>query len=429
MNNWKKVLVSSVIATSFVTYTVGYAHAEESLSSKNLNSKHIVTKKTKVPASPVVYVNRTINKLNAKKVEIKGKAEPKTKVVGTLKSKDSQITFTTKVDSKGNYRATVNSLKLKDGALTLSIYTIDASGSKGKVKNVSIKKDTILDELTIENEGYINSFNSSDFPVSGTGEPGATVYITAQSGKQIVTRKTIVDEFGNYSLNSNLNKFAEGKVSISAKQVDKAGNSSKVSTNLIKETKASVSPILFPAANVTADTDQTTYTISGLGKAGSEIEVVLSDGNVEVSSIGEVDSKGYFEVELDTSDLESGEISVVAIQTSAAGNPSREITTKFVKDITAPSAPEVNALGSINQDNLANYTVSGKGEIGSNVSILFTDGKSTASNYVKVNADGTYTTTLDLTQLQAGSLFVVVTQIDKAHNVSEPITLTIQKLN
>jgi Bacterial Ig domain len=421
MNNWKKVLVSSVIATSFVTYTVGSAHAE--------TKGRTVVKDTKAPGIPVITSNKSINKINQKNFEVKGKAEAKSKLVGTLKSKETQLNFTVKTDAKGNFKTSLNTLKFKDGTLSLSVYAIDESGNKGKVKTESVLKDTFLEELTVENEGYINSFNAEEFPVSGTGEPKATILVTLQSGKQTISGKTFVDELGNYSLNVNTKKFTEGKVTILVQQLDKAGNSSKVNVNLMKETKAPAKPLLFPASNVTAATDQTTYSISGLGKAGSEIEVVLSDGTIEVSSIGEVDEKGNFTVELDTTDLQSGEITVSAIQTSSAGNFSPESVTKFVKDLVAPNAPEVNALETIKTDNLSNYTVSGKGDVGSTINVYVTDGKTTKSTFGKVNEDGTFTLSINLTDLQIGNIFVIVSQADHSHNSSSLVTLTTQKVN
>lgn len=427
MKTFKKVLASSVLATSFAIYTVGSVHAEVSVSNTAIKANQSSVNDTKAPVIPKVYVQKSINKFNQKKFEVKGVAEPKSKVVGQLKSMDSQITFEAKTDEKGNFKSFLNTQKLKDGALKLSVYNVDASGNKGKLKNVSILKDTFLEELTVENEGFINSYNVSDFPVSGTGDPKATVYITLQSGKQIVMGKTIVDEFGNYSLNMNVQKFAEGKVAIQAKQVDKAGNTENVAVNVTKETKSPNKPVIFKPSNITANTDQTTYKIKGLGKAGSEIEIVLSDGIIDVSSIGEVDANGSFEVEIETTDLQSGEIKVTAIQTSTAGNTSLESVTKFMKDTDGPNTPELNALVSIKQENVANYTVSGKGEIGSIIKIFVTDGKTTVTNSAIVTEQGTFTTNLNLTTLQSGNVYFIATQLDSSNNSSTPVTVTILK--
>lgn len=388
-----------------------------------------VLKDTKSPVVPILNNALYIYSKNQSAYTVKGKAEPNSKVYVSIGDQKTNISQNGKADKKGNFILTLDARKLQEGKINLTAGSMDAAGNKTSYSKPGfLTKDTQIEEPLVVSEEYVNSFNVESYPIAGTGTPGDNVKIMVNDGAKTISEISEVDELGNYEVDLDLTLLKEGNLTIDAKQLDQAGNESKeVRERVIKDVSAPSSATIFNNGYINEDTDLTSYSIIGRGEAGSELEITLSDGVNEVSSLGTVEENGRFSVEVDASPLSDGEITIYAVQISKAGNVGEADTAAVFKDITAPDSPAVNELEAISQLNSNSYNISGKGEKGSSIFITVTDGKNSLFEKVKANIDESFNATVDLSVLNNGEITFIILQKDQAGNVSKSIKTTAVK--
>lgn len=237
----------------------------------------------------------------------------------------------------------------------------------------------------------------------------------------------LVDEDGNYEVEINTSSLKDGKVIIRVKTIDQAGNESRMaSVVLIKSLASPAKPSIDNKGYVNAGTDATAYEVTGKGEPGAEVEVTLSDGTNEISTVGTVEENGRYRVEADISPLSDGLITITAVQTSVTGNVSLEATATVWKDTTV-DAPSLNALPAVTNQNQAAYTIAGTAESNALVQIIITDGQKSLVAWTSADSNGSFSKTLDLSALNHGQLTVIVMQEDAAQNHSEATTATVTK--
>ncbi|WP_414913701.1 Ig-like domain-containing protein, partial [Pseudomonas sp. IT-P258] len=146
----------------------------------------------------------------------------------------------------------------------------------------------------------------------------------------------------------------------------------------------------------------------GRGEPGSTVTV--KDASGQVIGTGTVGSDGNFQVNLNAPQTNGETVEVTLTDSSGNVSAPGEIT---AGDTTAPGAPAdlvVSANG---------FTVSGKGEPGSTVTIKDANGNVIGTG--TVGADGTFEVTLTTPQINGETLSATLT--DAAGNVSAPITV------
>lgn len=229
--------------------------------------------------------------------------------------------------------------------------------------------------------------------VTGTGEPGATVTITAPGGGTIGTATVNADGIYTTPLST---PQANGE-QLTVRQADAAGNVSLPSSVLAPDITAPSAP----AAAVSANGGF----VTGTGEAGATVRVTGPDGGLLGTAIVAVD--GSYAVPLSTAQTDSQSLTVT--QTDRANNPSLP-TIVVAPDDTAPFSPtaSVSAEGD---------AVVGAGVAGATITVSNAAGLVIGT--ATVDANGNYAAPLDTAQRNGEVLSVV--QSDTAGNVSPPV--------
>ncbi len=271
----------------------------------------------------------------------------------------------------------------------LTVVQVDAAG------NASPATGAVAPDLTAPaTPSAIVSVDGT--AVSGVGERGAVVVVTASDGTPLGS--TTVRPNGSYTVLLQTPQI-DGET-LSVVQRDAAGNASAPATATAPDYVAPVAPVASVAQDGT--------TVTGTGEAGAIVTVRDADGDVLGSAA--VLPDGSFTVPLTPRQANGEALSVV--QADAAGNAS-PVVPLTAPDITAPPAP----VAVVASDGTA---VTGTGEAGAIVTVRDAAGDPLAS--VLVGADGNFT--VPLTPRQANGEALSVVQADAAGNVSPVVPLT-----
>jgi VCBS repeat-containing protein len=229
--------------------------------------------------------------------------------------------------------------------------------------------------------------------VTGTGEPGAIVTITAPGLGTIGTATVNADGIYTTPLST---PQANGE-QLTVRQADAAGNVSLPSSVLAPDITAPSAPTATVSANGGF--------VTGTGEAGATVRVTGPDGGLLGTAIVAVD--GTYAVPLSTAQTDSQSLTVT--QTDRANNLSLP-TIVVAPDDTAPFSPTatVSAEGD---------AVVGAGVAGATITVSSATGLVLGT--ATVGADGNYIALLDIAQRNGEVLSVV--QSDTAGNVSPPV--------
>lgn len=230
--------------------------------------------------------------------------------------------------------------------------------------------------------------------VSGTGEPGTTITITAPGN--VVIGTGVVGNDGVFVI--GLNPPAQNGSVSTVISTDGSGNPS------------TAVPLPGPdGTQVATPTDLAIssdgFTLTGAGTPGTTVNIFAADGTNLGS--GTVNSLGRFTIFMRFAQLNAQTLHVTA--SDASGHNSVPGTV-VAADSTAPDAPSdltISANGS---------AVTGKGEVGATVTI--TDSSGTVLGTGVVASTGQFSIVLNPAQLNAQPL--TATQSDAAGNVSQP---------
>ena len=354
---------------------------------------------------------------------------------------DTQIAATVVV-SNATVRATPGSLP--DGTYRAEIVLVDTFGNVSPTVSRSFTIDDAAPAAPVVTTPapVINKANVSAYPVSGTGEPGATLTTRAGTGVTSVTKVVTVGPGGTWSTALDVSALADGSVPLTATQTDAAGNTSPTS-QAAPTTKDTVSPAVSgpavtPArmglgtttATVSASTNDGSVPAPGAPAESVPVRVSADDTDPTTPAVVTTTtsaSNGSFSVTLDTGSLSDGTITYSITATDAAGNPSATVTTTNTKNTVAPAAPTVTVTPTpINNANKAAITVSGAAT-GASASITLSDGTTTLGPTTVTISNGTYSQSFNTTTLADGTITVSVTVRDAAGNVGPPATTTAAK--
>ncbi|MEM5552838.1 Ig-like domain-containing protein, partial [Pseudoalteromonas neustonica] len=351
------------------------------------------------------------------------------------------VTTTTTADSSGNWTLSGNELDisaLNNGTLTVSATQVDSAGNTSTAATTSITLDNqapnaLTITTPIEGDGKVNASEDNDVLVQGGGaESGATVTVSIDG----VTTTTTADTSGNWSLSGNeldISALNNGTLTVSATQVDSAGNTSTAATTSITLDNQAPNALTITTpiegdGKVNANEDNDVLVQGGGAESGATITVSI-DGVTKTTT---ADTSGNWSLsgnELDISALNNGTLTVSATQADSAGNTSTAATTSITLDNQAPNAltitTPIEGDGKVNASEDNDVLVQGGGaESGATVTVNIGGVTKTTT----ADTSGNWTLSgneLDISALNNGTLTVSATQADSAGNTSTAATTSI----
>ena len=357
---------------------------------------------TTAPDAPTVG-NVTGNRTNG--YTVTGTAEPNSTI--TIKDNNGDTIGTGTTDESGNYTVT---LPGSVGPNTpLNVTATDSSGNVSDPTSAITPADPDTTAPDAPVVGSVTGNSTNGYTVTGTAEPNSTITIKDNNGDTVGTGTT--DGSGNYTVTLPGSVGPNAPLNITA--TDSSGN---VSDPTSATTPADpVSPVLVaPTGNLTTTTSK-----KGAADATVSLPATLKDSEGKTVPVTHVitNSTG---TEVPNGKLSAGTYTVTysaegyanVTQTLVVNDPSSNT------DTTAPSAPTVD---SVTGDSGSGYTVNGKGEPGSTITV-----KNPATGEVLGTAvagvDGSYTIKLPLGINPGTQLSVTAT--DASGNTSEPTLFT-----
>ncbi|MQT31151.1 BapA/Bap/LapF family large adhesin [Pseudomonas helleri] len=337
----------------------------------------VVAGDTTAPDAPTDLV------VSADGLALTGKGEAGSTV--TIKDAAGTVIGTGPVGADGNFSITLDSAQTNGEALNVTL--------TDKAGNISAVTPVIAGDTTAPDAPTELAVSVDGLTLSGKGEVGSTVTVKDAAGAVIGSGPVGAD--GSFEI--TLDAAQTNGETLNVTLTDKAGNVSAITPVVAGDTTA-------PAAPTDLAVSIDGLTLTGKGEAGSTVTVKDAAGAVIGS--GPVGADGSFEIVLDSAQ-KNGETLNVTL-TDKAGNISA-VTPVIAGDTTAPDAPTELAVS------VDGLTLSGKGEIGSTVTVKDAAGAVIGSG--PVGADGSFEITLDTAQTNGETLNVTLT--DKAGNVSQ----------
>ncbi|WP_241651034.1 Ig-like domain-containing protein, partial [Rosenbergiella nectarea] len=337
---------------------------------------------TTAPATPTDVV------VSDDGVTVTGKAEAGSKVA--IKDAAGTTLGNTTATADGTFTVTLD--PAQTNGQILSVVSTDTAGNASDPASVTAKDTTAPVEpsdVQLDAAGSI---------VTGKGEVGSTVTVTDTSGKALGTGTIGAD--GSFSV--TLTTPQTNGQTLSVVSTDTAGNASDPASVTAKDTTAPVEPS-------DVQLDAAGSIVTGKGEVGSTVTV--TDASGKALGTGTVGADGSFSVTLTTPQTNGQILSVVSTDTAGNASDPASVT---AKDTTAPVEPsdvQLDAAGSI---------VTGKGEVGSTVTVTDTSGKALGTG--TIGADGSFSVTLTTPQTNGQTLSIVST--DTAGNASDPASVT-----
>ncbi len=230
-------------------------------------------------------------------------------------------------------------------------------------------------------------------PVTGTGEPGATVTATTPSGSSCTTT---VQADGTYSCTLSPDPVDGEEVTVIV--TDPSGNPSipVTTTGGIDTTPPADPTVNEPMGNP----------ITGTGEPGGTVTATTPSGSACTTT---VQADGTYSCTLSPDPVDGEEVTVIV--TDPSGNPSTPVTTTGGIDTTAPVDPTVN-------EPMGN-PVTGTGEPGSTITATTPSGSTCTTT---VQSDGSYS--CELSPAPQNGEQVTITSVDPSGNPSTPVTTT-----
>ncbi|MED3644682.1 Ig-like domain-containing protein [Caldifermentibacillus hisashii] len=327
------------------------------------------------------YLFFTVSDVTDQSTSITGSAQPNATVL--VKADNSEWSGT--ADQSGEF--TVDIPKLLAGT-SLTIQSTTKDGLESEAIDLTVK------DVTAPVKPEVNEVTDQSKQVTGKAEEGAIIKVKA-GNTEIGTGTAGSD--GKFTINIPLQQ-AGSKLSVTA--TDQAGNTSEETSVQVKDVTAPAKP------EVNEVTDQSKQ-VTGKAEEGAIIKVKAED--VEIGT-GKAGANGEFTIDIL---FQRAGSTLVVTATDQAGNTSEGITVQ-VKDVTAPSAPDVKDVTD------KSTQVIGKAEVGAIIKVKAGD---TEIGTGTAGTDGKFTINIPLQK--AGSI-LTVTATDQAGNTSKKTTVQIK---
>ena len=246
--------------------------------------------------------------------QITGKAEPGSKI--TIKDDLGNVIANGKADEQGNFSIDLN--PPKNNGEKVEVTATDKAG------NTSKPTDVTAPDITPPNKPENLDVSDDGTHVTGTAEPGSTVTVKDENGKEIGT--ATAGDNGQFDVTINPPKTNGENLTVTAQ--DQAGNTSDPETVKADDTTAPDKP-----TDLVVSDDGTKVT--GTAEPGSTVVIRDKNGD-QIGSATADPETGAFEAELNTPKT-NGE-TLTAEATDGAGNTSPKAGVD-ADDNTAPPAP------------------------------------------------------------------------------------------
>ena len=401
-----------------------------------------------------IEVDDIVDAVEVGDVLVEGKAEPDSTIdVKFTDPAGNEVTAQVTTDSNGDWTLTGNEVDLTpldDGPVTVEAISTDEAGNPSSPVTAPITLDKTPPETPtittpIEGDDIVDAVEVGDVLVEGKAEAESTIDVkfTDPDGNQVTAQAT-TDLNGDWTLTGkevDLTPLDDGPVTVEAISTDKAGNPSDPVTETITLDKTPpVTPTIKTPIEVDDVVDATEFEdvlVEGTAEADSTIDVKFTDpdGN-QVTAQATTDPNGDWTLtgkEVDLTPLDDGPVTVEAISTDKAGNPSNPVTATITLDKTPPVTPTIKTPIEVDDIvdavEVSDVLVEGTAEADSTIDVKFTDpdgNQVTAQATTDPNGDWTLTgKEVDLTPLDDGPVTVEAISTDKAGNPSNPVTATI----
>ncbi len=310
------------------------------------------------------------------------------------------------IDEGGNWSVFLGLSSLDDGTIT---FTVTASADGASIdQTATADKDTVADAAILQVTNPINIGNADDTMISGTGEVGGSVLVTATDGMSTTdTASGTIQEDGTWSVSGiDVSGLADGSITYTVTVTDSLGNQTAYLASSMKDT---IAPTL--AIDSVTDpvgiNDLAMTMINGTGEEGDTITVVVSDGTNSTSPYQTtVDSERNWSItDIDVNSLVDGTITFAVTAQDAAGNETSGQTTatKFTVHIDEVTDP-------INADNQTAVQIGGTGNPAAAISVIATDGTNqTDPVEVQVDGNGDWSLSIDVSSLADGQIMFNLT--------------------
>jgi len=317
----------------------------------------------------------------------------------------------------------INLSTLEDGTITFNVTSTDDAGNTGQA-NRSVTKDTeetLL--LIVDVTDPINNQNETETEISGTGAEGATISVVASDGTNSTDPKTTTvgeDEIWTVS-DIDVSELADGTITYTVTMT----KNGVTSTDTVEAVKNTVAPELTveEVTDPIGIADLEDVSASGTGDAGNTIRVVVTDGTNQSTAVEvEVDSEGNWTADgIDVSNLADGELTFIITATDSFGN----VTTNSSQTATKTTVAVDAITETITQANEEDFEVSGTGQQGATVSVVATSGTATTDPVeVEIGEGGTWTVSIDVSELNDGTITFTVTASEGGASVVRTVTAT-----
>ena len=268
-------------------------------------------------------------------------------------------------------------------------------------------------------------------PISGTGEPGATVTVIVDGSPitcdpaAVVTNAVAPATTGTWTCTPS-DDIPDGTHTVTARQTDEAGNLSPTSTpvTLRIDTTSPDKPVITSPTEDDDPTNDTTPTITGAGEPGATVDVTIDDGgDTTVTCQTTVGTDGTWSCTVPPgTPLTEGDYTVTATQTDPAGNVSGPSDpAPLTVDTTPPSKPEIAPPTTPTND--PTPPISGTADPGTTVTIK--EGDTVLCTTTADSTTGAWS--CDSTTLTDGPHTITATSTDDAGNstTSDPVTIIV----
>lgn len=250
-----------------------------------------------------------VNELSANQKVISGTAVPNTTIYVTIAGES----YTDVVGADGQFSITLNKTYAAGAAITAHV--VDAKGNVSQDYNGTVLANTAI------NKPVANAFSDKDTVMTGTADPGATVYIAMEGSS--IGYTALANASGNWSCNMMRNFAAGTPFSYYAKLG--SATSETVNSNVQYTEKLAVNQLFTNGTN-----------IRGKAAPNSTISVmVLDTRNIELTGVA--DANGYFDISLQGLRFPAGQVVTVT-----ATDPAGGIQTKPIQ--VNPMDPQVNTI-------------------------------------------------------------------------------------
>lgn len=310
-----------------------------------------------------------------------------------------------------------------DGTHTVSYFATDKAGNAGTPQSKTLQIDTTAPAAPgLSVPAYVNIANVAAVPVTGTAEAGAKISLTASDtgtgASHSASATATASATGAWSVTLDLGTFKQGTVNYSATAADAAGNTSAIkAATSIKDTVAPAAPQALSVPAYVNIANASSVPVSGTAEAGGTVTVTATDAGAahSISGTATVPAGSAWSLNLNLGTLNDGTVSYAVTVKDAAGNSSSTSAVTDTKDTAAP----VLSITAPLYANISNYTavqLSGGTDTSGTLSITARSGlTSIATKQISVSGP-TWSTTMDLTPLDPGTVTFTASLTDPAGN-------------